>query len=253
MTSPKKQTPVLHHKKGKGKKLGDIAYISNQINKRTRKDEQLRSFHSLVLGRVNKETPIKENLREFSGVYYADKETDRAKYEAKLAKWPVAKIKDVLIFLGQETSGKRDELVDRMMDFIEKPSKATVEHQFSPIKKRKASDDVKPRKKRRTKVKDPDAPKRALSAYMYYCNAHREEAKKNHPNEPVTVIASALAKMYKKATPDELKKFQKKAAKDKERYKTEREAYLAKKEAEKKSSSSSSSSDSDSSSSSDSE
>jgi len=257
--SPKKSVPIVLHKKGKGKKLGDISYIDSQIVKRTKKDDVLRSFHSLVLGRVNKDTPIKDNLRQFSGLNYSDKEIDRPKYEAKLAKWKVSKIREVLMFLGQEEKGKREEVVDRLMEFIEKPSKAVVEHPFSPVKKRKAPEkDDKVAKKKKMKKRDPNAPKRPTSAYLYFCNHHREECVADHPKQPVTVIAQELAKLWKKASPEEVKKFRKKAKKDKERYEKEKEAYLAKKkkeeeEAESTSSSSSESESKSSSSSSDSE
>ena len=43
------------------------------------------------------------------------------------------------------------------------------------------------------KVKDPNAPKRALSAYMFFAKAERANIFKKHPNYSVTDVAMSSA------------------------------------------------------------
>jgi len=84
-------------------------------------------------------------------------------------------------------------------------------------------------KKRKEEKKDPNAPKKALSAYMFFCKDHREEAKsKLEKGAAVTEIAKKLGKMWKKLDNEDKKKFEKKHEKDKERYEKEMKKYKKK-------------------------
>lgn len=75
------------------------------------------------------------------------------------------------------------------------------------------------------KKKDPNAPKRALSAYLYFCNDNRASCQKKNPNAKITEIASLLAVQWK-ACPDKKRAiYNKQAEDDKARYLAEMEAY----------------------------
>ena len=76
------------------------------------------------------------------------------------------------------------------------------------------------------KVKDPNAPKRALSAYMFFAKAERPNILKKHPNYSVTDVAKELGVRWK--TIKDKSKYQKEAAKDKARYEAEMKKYKAK-------------------------
>ncbi len=73
------------------------------------------------------------------------------------------------------------------------------------------------------------APKRSLSAYLFYCNEFRESIKVNHPGKRITEIATLLAADWKELNDKKKAKFQKMAADDKARYEAEKALYLASK------------------------
>ena len=76
------------------------------------------------------------------------------------------------------------------------------------------------------KVKDPNAPKRALSAYMFFAKAERPNILKKHPNYSVTDVAKELGVRWK--TIKDKSKYEKEAAKDKARYEAAMQKYKAK-------------------------
>jgi high mobility group protein B2 len=79
------------------------------------------------------------------------------------------------------------------------------------------------------KKKDPNAPKRGMSAYLYYCQSYRKVVQKKHPKKKMTELAVILAANWKKASKSQRKKFQDMAEKDKQRYFKEKIAYDKKK------------------------
>lgn len=50
------------------------------------------------------------------------------------------------------------------------------------------------------KKKDPNAPKKAISAYFFFCADHREKVKKEHPDLKLTEISSELGKLWKECS-----------------------------------------------------
>ena len=76
--------------------------------------------------------------------------------------------------------------------------------------------------------KDPDAPKRPMSSYMYFANEKREEVKKGNPKLSVTEVTKVLGEQWGKlreAGKGGTKKYDQLAAKDSLRYQKEKEAY----------------------------
>jgi len=243
-TTAKKEKEIVV-KKGKGKKLEDCENVATQINKRKRSDEVLATLYGIIYGRVTKKSPIKDHLLQFSGVVYDDDEKGREKLEGKLEKINLNSLREIMIFFGQDPDGKKEEVVDHLAAFLEKPS-ASDEDFTSKSKKRKRSSSTsrsrsrsgsksksKSRSKspaKKKKKKDPNAPKRPLSSYMLYCQDHRKEVVNDNPKEPVTEIAKILGKMWKKVGATEKKKFEKEAEKRKEKYTQEMKKYKPSKE-----------------------
>jgi len=237
------EKPLVIHK-GKGKKLGDCENVAKQIAKKTRSDPLLKKIHTILLGRVNKQTKIKDNLHEFSGVVYAD-DFNREKLEAKLDKQRLNDIRAILHFFGQEAKGTKEECIEHLVNFLEKPaasdlvvaspkkrkrSASPASRSKSPSKKSKSSKSEKPKKKRAKK--DPNAPKRNLSAYMFFAQDKRESVVKEHGlkgKEAVTEAGKLLGAMWHKVSASDKDKYQAKADKDKERYVKEKKKYDAKK------------------------
>lgn len=79
------------------------------------------------------------------------------------------------------------------------------------------------------KAKDPNAPKRALSAYMFFAKDTRKDILKQHPNWGVTDIGKELGARWGKMSAAQKAPFDKQAAADKARYEREMASYRKKK------------------------
>ena len=78
----------------------------------------------------------------------------------------------------------------------------------------------KPRKK-----KDPNAPKKSLSSYMYFTIETRPQIKKDFPTLSFGDIAKKLGEMWKSLDAKDKVSYEEKAAKDKERYIDQKKLY----------------------------
>lgn len=56
------------------------------------------------------------------------------------------------------------------------------------------------------KEKDPNAPKRALSAYMFFCADNREKVKAENPDKKMTELSTVLGAMWKEMSDADKKK-----------------------------------------------
>lgn len=84
-------------------------------------------------------------------------------------------------------------------------------------------------KKKEKKVKDPNAPKRGCSAYIFYTQSRRQGLIKEKPSLNHKEIISELSKEWNKLSEKEKAPFVKQAEADKARYKKESDAYNKKK------------------------
>jgi len=233
-------------KKGKGKKLEDCANVLSHINKRPRTDETLRLVHNLFIGRVNKKVQIKSNLKQFSGVIYDD-DKGREKLEGKLNRQKIRDLREIARFFAIDDEGERDDLVENIAKFVEKPYPSDKEpsspkksspkkssSKSSSSKKSSSKSSKKSTDKKKRKKKDPNAPKRPLSSYLLFCQDHRADVKSKLGKEAdVKDIAKKLGKMWSKTTDEDKKKYEKKFAKAKEAYEKEKKKYEKTKEKSK--------------------
>jgi len=77
------------------------------------------------------------------------------------------------------------------------------------------------------KKKDPNAPKRGLSAYMFYANDNRDRVRAENPNISFGQVGKHLGEEWKSLTDADKVKYQKKAEDDKARYEREKAKYNA--------------------------
>jgi len=85
------------------------------------------------------------------------------------------------------------------------------------------------KKGKKKREKDPNAPKRALSAFFWFCNDERPRVKVTMPDSSVGEIAKELGRRWNDCTEDQKSKFEALAAKDKARYEKENNVYKSKK------------------------
>lgn len=117
---------------------------------------------------------------------------------------------------------KDKKLQEQAMEFYEAHARAQVVLQ-------KAEAEKKGKKKAK---KDPEAPKRNLSAYMYYTMDKRESIVKANPAVPITEVVSILGTEWNKLEKGKkgkngTKKYDDLAAKDRVRYEEEKAVYDA--------------------------
>ncbi|THG97109.1 hypothetical protein EW026_g4837 [Hermanssonia centrifuga] len=94
--------------------------------------------------------------------------------------------------------------------------------------KRKAADKAEKTPRGKAK-KDPKAPKRALSAYMFFSQDWRERVKGENPDAGFGEIGKLLGARWKELDDEEKKPYMEQAARDKERAEKEKKDYDNKK------------------------
>jgi len=89
---------------------------------------------------------------------------------------------------------------------------------------KKGANDVTGRKQR--KKKDKNAPKRALSAFMFFSNDIRDTVKREMPELEFLQISSEIGRRWKETDAEQRKPYEELAAADKKRYLEEKEDYV---------------------------
>ena len=84
-----------------------------------------------------------------------------------------------------------------------------------------------PKKRTTRKKKDPNAPKRALSAYMFFANENRDIVRSENPDITFGQVGKKLGEKWKALTPEEKQPYEAKAQADKKRDESEKELYNA--------------------------
>ncbi|CAI7782391.1 unnamed protein product [Closterium sp. NIES-54] len=74
------------------------------------------------------------------------------------------------------------------------------------------------------KKKDPNAPKRPLAPYMFYCKEQREVVKSNNPDVSFGELGKILGAQWKELDDKEKRPYMKMAEDDKKRYQDEIES-----------------------------
>ncbi|KAH9027231.1 hypothetical protein EDB85DRAFT_1976087 [Lactarius pseudohatsudake] len=85
-----------------------------------------------------------------------------------------------------------------------------------------------PTKKRRVsnkKVKDPDAPKRAASSYIFFQNDLRQELRKQHPEISAAEVMSRVSKLWADMTREQKAPYERLQAEAKQKWEAEKRAY----------------------------
>jgi structure-specific recognition protein 1 len=232
---PKAKAPIVVAK-GKGKALGDLEYCKAQLERRKVTDKGLTTLHRVVFGQVGRHMFVKKHLREFNGVVY-DAKFDRAKLEQRLRSKTVNAIREMAKILGVERGGSKEEIVERLAKFLEKPHETDAKLELASPTKKKTTTKARGKKatkkkagskkaaaaatkKKKGSKKEKAGPKRPLSAYMYFVKDKRPEIAKKNPKDSVTEVAKKLGEMWRKVK--DRTEYEALAAKDKKRYEKEK-------------------------------
>ena len=82
---------------------------------------------------------------------------------------------------------------------------------------------------RKRKKKDPNAPKRPLSAFFLFCHDERPSVKQVYPSYSVGEVAKELGERWGKVPPEVKQKYEQRVGQDKQRYEIEIANYKNKK------------------------
>ena len=145
-------------------------------------------------------------------------------------KWKLLEDDEKTEYIEQASNDR--ERRTREMESYTRPSDEELEQFIKAPKGEKAPKGVKAPKSKKAKVeKDPLAPKRARSSYIFYCLEKREEAKTIVEQEMISSgeekkrtsnnVMKKLGEMWKLTTTTEREEFNYKALVDKDRYKQE--------------------------------
>ncbi|GAB7361970.1 hypothetical protein MBLNU230_g2007t1 [Neophaeotheca triangularis] len=77
------------------------------------------------------------------------------------------------------------------------------------------------------KKKDPNMPKRGLSAYMFFANDQRDKVREENPGIKFGEVGKLLGERWKSLNEKQKAPYEAKAAADKKRYEEEKAAYTA--------------------------
>ncbi|KAK4619653.1 Non-histone chromosomal protein 6 [Fulvia fulva] len=77
------------------------------------------------------------------------------------------------------------------------------------------------------KKKDPNMPKRGLSAYMFFANEQRDKVRDDNPGIKFGEVGKQLGERWKALSEKQKAPYEAKAAADKKRYEEEKAAYTA--------------------------
>ncbi|MCJ1424321.1 Non-histone chromosomal protein 6 [Sticta canariensis] len=75
------------------------------------------------------------------------------------------------------------------------------------------------------KKKDPNAPKRGLSAYMFFANEQRDNVREENPGITFGQVGKVLGERWKALNMKQREPYEAKAKNDKQRYEDEKASY----------------------------
>jgi len=165
---------------------------------------------------VNMQQAWKECAPEVRKSYEAMAKADKARYVSEAAAYQEEKAA-LELYYGE----KKQEMAMEFFD-AHRTAQAALEKAGAETKKGK----------KKAKAKDPEAPKRSLSSYMYFVADKREAVAKKDPQPSPSEVMKTLGEMWSqldkgKAGKKGTKKYDDLAAKDKARYEGEKQEYDA--------------------------
>ncbi|KAI3743744.1 hypothetical protein L1987_56809 [Smallanthus sonchifolius] len=124
---------------------------------------------------------------------------------------------------GSLSEGNKEKPVKK-----EPKKEATTSKAVSSKKRTKSGDDDVSKKRKPKKKKDPNAPKRAMSGFMFFSQLERENVKKDNPGIAFQEIGRVLGERWNKLSAEEKEPYEAKAQADKKRYRDEISGYKPK-------------------------
>ncbi|VDP74474.1 unnamed protein product [Echinostoma caproni] len=111
---------------GTGTPLGDIPIIEAAFRKN--KPINLKGLHTIIYGRPGAATEIRSNLRKFRGFGFTEGSEVYKKKVTQIQNRSTSELREALRILNLEVSGTRDQLTDRLLEFLLHPKAQMVKY-----------------------------------------------------------------------------------------------------------------------------
>jgi len=212
-------------KKKKSKENDDDDLVEDSPKKKKRKKKVIDTSSSK---KKAKKDPNKPKRAHSAYIIYSNENRERIKKEN-----PTASFGDVARLVSASYKKlSKDELVDLEKKVNKQKERyATEMKDYKPPPGFDDDGDEKGGKKKKKK-RDPNAPKRATSAFMLYSSAMRPIIKKDKPDTKFGEMGKLIGEKWREISSEEKEKYEAQVKNDKERYTREMAAYKAKKKAE---------------------
>lgn len=198
-TEEKAAKKAVDTHQGDGLTLSDYPYFVESLNKLRGDDDIVKGLHSLLFNNPGKKLETKKNLRAFNGFPADVNLTEKIeKIQEKKKLWTVTNLKTALGLFALEKGGDREALIKRLVEYLAKPSAVSKAAGPSSSKKRKG---------KKSKKSSQPKKKRAMSAFMLFSQAHRNEVKEKNSELSFGDIGKELGRLW-----NELNEEQKKAS-----------------------------------------
>ncbi|XP_052257415.1 protein DEK-like isoform X1 [Dreissena polymorpha] len=131
---------------GKGRALGDIPFIEHKISRA--KPEDLKLLYRVLFRKPGKQLELRKHIRQFSGFPFPKTDDEYKKRLEILKKLSFTKnmIQHCCEILDVPRTGNKEELIDRLMEWLEKPADSGRNVPKSKKRKRSKSTDGKKKK-----------------------------------------------------------------------------------------------------------
>ena len=125
---------------------------------------------------------------------------------------------------------KVNEVIDRVVSLLNKlPNKNRsigLEDTIKSLQSQEFKESIKNLFPKKKVLKDENAPKKAKTSYMYFCDEMRSKVRDENPEMKMTEITKILGSRWKELSDEEKAVYVKKASKDKNRFEQERGLYV---------------------------
>ncbi len=161
---------------GNGITLGDNEYFCHELGKIKADSEFIKHMHRLLFGTVSNKQDAKKRIRQFSGFPDGTNREDKiAEVTGKKQHWTIALLKIAVGGFGLEKGGNRDVIIERLIDYLMKPSE-TKSASSSTGKRKSSSATTKGKTAKKVKISRPP------SAYQLYVRDHGPVVREANPD-----------------------------------------------------------------------
>ncbi|KAJ3335414.1 Protein Spindly [Gonapodya sp. JEL0774] len=125
-TESSKRKELWSAPEGRGVALGDIDAIKEALSKLPGKSDTLQGLHRLLYNAPSKHMEVKAHIRAWRGVASEEGGEVEKRWKKKLEGWKLEGLKDLTGILQLPHSGTKEDLMDRLWDFLKSPKQVSA-------------------------------------------------------------------------------------------------------------------------------